>query len=157
MLHNGRFPRTVHVLVEYAAGVLLVLAPFLFAFDSDTATAVSIVLGLVVIAIAASTDWPLAVMRAIPIPFHLALDFALAALLVASPFLFGFSGETAPTAFFIALGVLHLLVSLGTRYLGDDEPATRREQQRFVREAEATPPVPAPAETPPPETPAPRG
>src|SRR4051794_2316051 len=127
MLHNGRFPRTVHVLLEYAAGVLLILAPFLFGFDDDTAKAVSIVLGLVVIAFAATTDWPLAVMRAIPIPFHLALDFVLAALLVASPFLFGFSDETAPTVFFIALGVLHLLVSLGTRYLHEDEPATLRE------------------------------
>src|SRR6476660_5728526 len=115
MLHQGRFPLAVHVLVEYAAGVLLIVAPFLLSFDDGTAKAVSIVLGVLVLAIAASTDWPLALMRAIPIPFHLALDFALAALLVASPFLFDFSDETAPTAFFIVLAVAHLLVTLGTR------------------------------------------
>jgi hypothetical protein len=36
--------------------------------------------------------------------------------LVAAPFLFGFSGEGPPTAAFIALGVVHLLVTVGTRF-----------------------------------------
>jgi hypothetical protein len=40
----------------------------------------------------------------------------LAALLVALPFIAGFSGETAPTAFFIVLGVAHLLITIGTRF-----------------------------------------
>ena len=38
----------------------------------------------------------------------------------------GFSDETAPTAFFIALGVLHLLVTIGTRFKKRDEPSRRR-------------------------------
>ena len=47
---------------------------------------------------------------------HVLLDYALAAVLVASPFLFGFTDETAATAFFIVLGVVHLLVTIGTRF-----------------------------------------
>lgn len=122
MLRNGRFPRTIHAIIEYLAGALLILAPFLFGFDGGP-TAVSIVAGVVVLAVAATTDWSLAVMRAIPIPFHLALDFALAALLVAAPFIFGFTDQGGATAFFIALGVAHLLITLGTRFEHEHAPA----------------------------------
>ena len=52
---------------------------------------------------------------------HVLLDYALAAILVAAPFLFGFSDETAPTAFFIVLGVAHLLITIGTRFRGPKE------------------------------------
>ena len=37
-------------------------------------------------------------------------------MLIAAPFLFGFSDESAPTAFFIVLGVAHLLITIGTRF-----------------------------------------
>jgi hypothetical protein len=37
-------------------------------------------------------------------------------MMIAAPFLFGFSREGAPTAFFIVLGVVHLLVTIGTRF-----------------------------------------
>jgi len=40
----------------------------------------------------------------------------LAAVLIASPFLFGFSDESTPTAIFIAAGVLHLLLTIATRF-----------------------------------------
>ncbi|MEO6497344.1 MAG: hypothetical protein ABIO51_07655 [Solirubrobacteraceae bacterium] len=123
MLRTGRFPLSLHALVEYAASVAVIVAPFVLGFDDGTATAVSIVIGVLVLGIAASTDWPAALMRVIPLPFHLALDFALAGMLVASPFIFGFSDETAPTAFFIVLGVVHLLLTLGTRFLPDEEQA----------------------------------
>jgi hypothetical protein len=43
-------------------------------------------------------------------------DVGLAAVLIAAPFLFGFNGESAPTAFFIVLGVGHLLMTIGTRF-----------------------------------------
>ena len=47
---------------------------------------------------------------------HVLLDYTLAGVLVASPFLFGFTDESAPTAFFIVLGVAHLLITIGTRF-----------------------------------------
>lgn len=116
MLRQGPIPRFAHGLIEYAAGVLLIAAPFLFAFDSDAAVALSVVVGVIVIIVAASTEGPTSLINSIPVAAHLLLDFALAAVLIAAPFLFGFSDETAPTAFFIVLGVLHLLVTIGTRF-----------------------------------------
>ena len=116
MLREGPISRFLHGAIEYLAGVLLVAAPFLLSFDSGAAVAVSIVGGVLIIVVAASTDGPTSLVNSIPIAAHVLLDYALAAILVASPFLFGFSDEGAPTAFFIALGVLHLLVTIGTRF-----------------------------------------
>ena len=116
MLRQGPISRFLHGAIEYVAGVLLIAAPFLFAFESNAAVALSVVAGVVVIAVAASTDGPTSLVNSIPVPAHLLLDFALAGVLIAAPFLFGFSDESAPTAFFIVLGVLHLLVTIGTRF-----------------------------------------
>ena len=116
MLRQGPIPRFLHGAIEYLVGALLIAAPFLFSFESGAAVAMSIVAGVVVIAVAASTDGPTSLIDSLPISVHLLLDFALAAVLIASPFLFGFSDESAPTAFFLVLGVLHLLVTIGTRF-----------------------------------------
>lgn len=116
MLKQGPIPVSVHGLIEYVAGVAFVVAPFLIDYESDAATAVSIVVGLAILAIAAATDGPTSLVNSIPISAHVVLDYVLAVLLVALPFLAGFSDETAPTAFFIALGVAHLLITIGTRF-----------------------------------------
>ncbi|MDP2711589.1 MAG: hypothetical protein Q8O56_10255 [Solirubrobacteraceae bacterium] len=103
-------------MIEYVAGVLLIAAPFLFSFESDAATAVAVVAGVVVLAVAASSEGPSSLINSIPIAVHMLLDFVLAAVLIAAPFLFAFSGETTATAFFLVLGVAHLLVTIGTRF-----------------------------------------
>ncbi len=117
MLRQGPIPLFIHGVLEYAAGVLFVVAPFILGFDSGTAKAVSIVFGLAILAVAASTDAPTGLSRTIPIKAHVILDFAVAIALVASPFLFGFSGDGNATAFFIVLGVVHLLLTIATRFL----------------------------------------
>lgn len=117
MLRQGLIPPFAHGLLEYGAGVLLLVAPFLFGFDSDAATAISIVVGLAVLVLAASTAGPTGLAKVIPLGVpHVLLDLAVVAVLVASPFLFGFSGDGAPTAFFMVLGVWHLLLTIATRF-----------------------------------------
>lgn len=124
MLRQGPIPRFLHGAIEYVAGVLLIAAPFLFAFEASAAVALSIVAGVVVVAVAASTEGSGSLINAIPISIHVLIDFALAAVLIAAPFLFAFSDESAPTAFFIVLGVLHLLITIGTRFKpARDKPA----------------------------------
>jgi hypothetical protein len=117
VLRQGPIPPFAHGLLEYAAGVLLLVAPFLFGFDSDAATAISIVAGLGVLVLAASTAGPTGLAKVIPLGIpHVLLDVALVTVLVASPFVFGFSGDGAPTAFFMVLGVWHLLLTIATRF-----------------------------------------
>lgn len=116
MMRDGPIPLPIHGIIEYLAGVLFIAAPFLLGYDSGAAEALSIVIGVVIIAIAASTDGPTSLVNQIPRPAHVALDYVLAILLIALPFLAGFSGETAPTVFFIVLGVAHLLITIGTKF-----------------------------------------
>jgi hypothetical protein len=125
MLRQGPVPVFLHGVLEYAAGILLIAAPFLFAFDEDTATAVSIVAGVLLLVLTASTAIPTGMTKSIPIPAHVIADYLLAGLLIASPFLFGFDGDGTATAFFIVLGVVHLLVTIGTRFLADERPRRR--------------------------------
>ena len=117
MLRQGPIPLFVHGVIEYAAGILFVVAPWLLDFDSGTARAVSIVIGIVILVIAAATDAPTGLSRTIPIKGHVVLDFVLAIALIAAPFLFGFSDETNPTALFVTLGIVHLLLTIATRFL----------------------------------------
>lgn len=116
MLRQGPIPRFVHGVIEYLAGAFLIIAPFLLSYDNGSAVAVSIVAGVIVLLIASATEGHTSLIDSIPLSVHVVLDYALAAVLVAAPFLFGFSGEGAPTAAFIALGVAHLLITVGTRF-----------------------------------------
>jgi len=116
MLRQGPIPRFGHGAFEYAIGVLLIAAPFLFDFKASAAVAVSIVAGVLVLVVASSSDGPTSLVNSVPISAHLLFDVGLVAVLIASPFLFAFNGESAPTALFIVLGVGHLLVTIGTRF-----------------------------------------
>jgi hypothetical protein len=129
VLRQGPIPAFVHGAIEYVAAALLIAAPFLLSFDSGTATAVSIVAGILVLVVAASTAMSTGLIRSIPVPTHVVLDFLIVGLLIASPFLFGFSDDGTATAFFIVLGVVHLLVTIATRFIRD-QPAGGRGRAR---------------------------
>jgi SPW repeat-containing protein len=116
VLRQGLVPPFAHGLLEYGAGVLLVAAPFLLGFDSDAATAIAIIAGLGVLVLAAATASSTGLAKVIPLGVHVLLDLAVVAVLVAAPFLFGFSDDGAATAFFIVLGVWHLLLTIATRF-----------------------------------------
>ena len=175
MFREGPFPAFLHGIVEYLAGALFIALPLLLGYDSGAASAVSIVIGVVLIGVAASTDWGLSLNNQIPKAAHFALDWVLAGVLIASPFLFGFSDESTPTAIFIAAGVLHILLTIGTRFgakaetterkaraksgsskvrsAADDRgastsasgPGLETGEKRFVREGDAAGKPPAPA------------
>ena len=127
MFKQGPIPAFVHGVVEYLAAALFIAAPFLFSFEDDTATAVSIVVGVLVLVVTASTALPTGLIKSIPVQAHAVIDFLLAAVLIASPFLFGFSDDGTATAFFIVLGVVHLLLTIATRFVGDDRPRRTRQ------------------------------
>jgi hypothetical protein len=141
MVKQGPVPAFVHGLYEYLGGAALIALPLLLSYDHGAATAVSIILGVLVIFLAATTASTTSLINQLPLAAHIILDYVLVALLIASPFLFGFSGESTPTAIFIAAGVLHLLVSIGTRYRKDEgpkpgEPKRVRPARNAVRDDE---------------------
>ena len=118
MLRQGPIPVFVHGIVDYLFAALLIASPFLFAFsDEGGPTAVAIIAGVMVLLLAAATEgFPTSLIKSIPTSAHLVIDYVLGGLFIAAPFLFGFSDDSAPTAFFIAAGVLGLLLTLATRW-----------------------------------------
>lgn len=124
MLNQGPISPPIHGMIEYAAGALFIIAPFALGFDDGAATAVSIVIGVLVISLAAITSGPTSIVNSVPVSVHIVADYILAAVLIASPFLFGYSDETNPTVFFIVLGVVHLLLTIATRFTRSS-PGTR--------------------------------
>ena len=64
-----------------------------------------------------------------PVPafVHGVIEYLAAALFIAAPFLFGFTDDSTATAFFIVLGVVHLLVTIATRFVSEER--TRRPRQ----------------------------
>lgn len=128
MLRQGPIPLTVHALSEPFLVALLIAAPFIFGFsDQGAPTALSIAAGVLILIVSMSTNWKLSLVKVIPVLIHAMLDLGLGAFLIASPFIFGFSDDAAPTAFFIAFGVLEILATLATSWRGDPVvPQARR-------------------------------
>jgi hypothetical protein len=55
------------------------------------------------------------------------LDYVLALFLIASPFILGFSDDGTAAAFFIVLGVVHLVLTIATRFVVDERPPRARQ------------------------------
>lgn len=145
MLREGPIPRFVHGFIEYAAAALFFAAPFVFSFDAGAAIAVSLIAGIVVLFLAASTEGPTSLINYVPLAAHVVLDFVLAVLLIAMPFIAGFSDETAPTVFFIAIGAVHMLITIGTRFRKDEAEPARKQRRRERAESAVNEPARAPA------------
>jgi hypothetical protein len=83
----------MHGIEDYAMGVLLIAAPYLLGFANHTAAQwVPTVIGVAILGASMLTRYELGVYGLIPMPMHLMLDAGAAILLIASPWLFGFSG-----------------------------------------------------------------
>jgi Kef-type K+ transport system membrane component KefB len=132
MVRQGPIPAFVHGLWEYIAGAGLIVAPLLLGYNSGAAKAVSIILGVLLIFLAATSSSSTSLVNQVSLPAHIILDYVLVAILIASPFLFGFSGESTPTAIFIGGGIVHMLISIGTRYRKEEkvERGTPKRKQR---------------------------
>jgi hypothetical protein len=135
MVKQGPIPAFLHSLIEYIAGAALIAAPLLLDYKSGAAKAASIILGVLVLFLVATTTSKLSLINQVPLSMHIVFDYAIAALLIASPFLFSFSGESTPTAVFIAGGVVWLLLSIGTRYRKEETPARGEPKKRRASKA----------------------
>jgi hypothetical protein len=139
MVKQGPVPAFVHGLYEYVAALALIVAPLLLDYDSGAASAVCVIAGVLLIFLAATTTSSTSLVNQVPLPVHILLDYVLAAVLIASPFLFGFSDETPPTAVCLGGGIFHLLLSIGTRYSKQDQVergTPKREQRARIAEGD---------------------
>jgi len=106
-------PLSVHGALEIFAAPALIAAPFLLGFDPATG-AVSLALGAMLIGLALSTHGET---RTLPISTHVAFDYVIAFLLIASGFAFGLAnGDTQATVFLAGFGAAHMALTASTRF-----------------------------------------
>src|SRR4051794_21094137 len=116
-MNRGPIPLNTHAAIEPLIAAIVIAAPWLFGFsDVDSAKALCIVVGVVMLIGGSMTDWRFSLARIIPLRAHLMTDLLLAAVLILSPFIFGFSDEGGATRFTIIAGVLELMAALMTRW-----------------------------------------
>jgi hypothetical protein len=107
----------VHGMLDYAMGVLLLAAPYLFGFATGGAKQwIPMALGAAMIGLALLTDYELGMARVISMPVHLGIDIASGVLLAASPWLFGFSQEVYWPHLILGL------IEIGTAAMTDPRP-----------------------------------
>jgi hypothetical protein len=116
MARRGPIPIAAHAASEPFLAALWLLAPFIFGFDDDTARTLSWIVGGAILLVGLTTRWRLALLKLIPLRGHQMLDLGLGAFLVLAPFILGFSDESAPTIFFIVLGLGQMGAAILTRW-----------------------------------------
>jgi hypothetical protein len=106
----------VHGIIDYAVGILLLLAPVLFGFDGAP-EALCYALGVGHIGYSLLTRYPLSIVKLIPFPIHGMIESAAGVFLLASPWLFGFADDQiAARNFFVGSAIAVGLVVVLTRY-----------------------------------------
>jgi hypothetical protein len=116
MFKRGPIPPFVHGLLDYLFAALLIAAPFVLGFDADAATGLAIAAGVAVLLLGAFTAWSTGIAKTIPPVAHAMLDYAIAVLLIALPFVAGFTDDDGASAFFVIAGVAGLLLAVATRF-----------------------------------------
>lgn len=130
-MDRGPLPLKFHAAIEPLIGIILIAAPWIFGFShTDDAKTLCIVLGILVIIGGAMTDWRVSLARVIPLRVHFMWDLLIALVLIAAPFVLGYSHSGGATRFTIIAGVLEAIAALSTRWdpaeAAPDDPAARR-------------------------------
>ena len=108
-----------HGYLDYMVVVAFALAPSLLGFSKVPAT-VSYVLAAVHLMETLITRFPLGVIKILPFTVHGSIEFVLSFLLVAMPWIFGYSSEPAARNYYVASGIALFVVWLITDYKAAD-------------------------------------
>ncbi len=123
-------PTRVHGYLDYATGVILLFAPWIFGFVGDNPqTWVPMLLGLGIILYSLLTNYELGAWRNLSMRTHLAFDFLGGLLLALSPWIFGFARDVF---------VPHLIVGIfeiGSALFTKREASNERALHNFNRTA----------------------
>jgi hypothetical protein len=115
-------PTRVHGVIDYLWGIALAASPWLFGYATGGAAQwVAIAFGIAAVLYSLATVYELGAVRVIPMSMHLALDGFAGAVLAASPWLFGFSGQVFWPH--LAFGLFSVLASLVSQTRASLHPA----------------------------------
>jgi len=86
-------PTSVHGIIDYVIGILLLIAPGIWKFSYGPAVTMARVVGAIIIIQPLFTRYEAGLFRVLPMPTHLVDDYVLSIILAASPWIFGFANQ----------------------------------------------------------------
>jgi hypothetical protein len=88
-------PKSLHGLIDYVVGVLLLVGPWLFGIaDHGTARVVTMAFGAAIIMNSLCTEHEFGLYRRLPMTTHLFIDAICGGLLIAAPWVCGFADRS---------------------------------------------------------------
>ena len=89
--------KKIHAFLDYPVAIALVALPFILGLGSSNPLALqlSVITGIAAFVLTLLTDHQLGAYRIIPYRYHLIVDFAVALVFIAAPFIFSFEGLDA--------------------------------------------------------------
>jgi hypothetical protein len=109
-------PRT-HGYLDYVTPILFLVAPTLFGLTGIPAM-LAYTLAIIHLVMTLVTDFPLGPVKFLPFTIHGWVERVVGPLLIVVPFVLGFSTDLAARNFYLAIGVIILLVGVLTDYKG---------------------------------------
>ncbi len=102
-------PLRAHNVIDYLAGVFLIVAPWLFDFDDlPAARTLFLIGGIALIAYSLLTNYYYSVARLIPLGIHMTLDTLLGLFMILAPALLGYREALTRTQY-----AVHVVVGVG--------------------------------------------
>jgi len=102
--------KAMHAYIDYPVAIALIIMPFVLGIGASNpiATWLSVATGVAAFILTLLTDHETGVVKVLPYKLHLAVDFAVAIVFIAAPFILGFSG--LDMWYFTVLGATVLVV-----------------------------------------------
>ena len=124
-MRRGPISPAAHGTLDYPLAATLIAAPLVLHFGDESAKVIMLVLGGAATVLAVGTNWSHGIIRVLPPVVHGMADIGATIVLIAAPFVFGFSDHTLALVVYVAVGAGALLATLLTRFESDLQPAMR--------------------------------
>jgi hypothetical protein len=111
----------VHGMLDYLTFISMLILPLTLKLNGRPEF-ILIAFALFQFILAVVTRYPLGATRQVPFPVHGVIDLISGVLLLAAPWILGFTGMTDERNYYIVLGVYFLLVWVLTDFRGDTAP-----------------------------------
>jgi hypothetical protein len=106
-----------HGIIDYAMVVFLIIGPSMAGFGGKQAT-ICYALAAVHLILTLVTKFPLGAVKILGLPLHGAIELIVGLLLIVLPWLGSFSAGVRSRNFFVAIGLLVILIWVLTDYRG---------------------------------------
>jgi len=107
-----------HGYLDFLTVVIFLLAPTLLGL-SQLPAMLAYSLAVVHLIVTLTSDFPFGVVKLIPFTVHGWIEHLVGPSLIALPFIFGFANEDIARNFYIAMGVVIIVVGILTDYKGE--------------------------------------